>query len=115
MRSAEHKALVAVDLGAQSCRVSLLRFLHGTPYTGVVHRFRNAPVVTPAGVRWDIAAILEQHEHRQRPLLAALDLVSIGNRLPRAHLLRRARRHDRARRIHRQRVDRVLAAGQRAG
>jgi rhamnulokinase len=59
MRSSGHKALVAVDLGAQSCRVSLLRFLQGTPYTDVVHRFRNAPVVTPTGLRWDIAAILE--------------------------------------------------------
>ena len=59
MRSSGHKALVAVDLGAQSCRVSLLRFLQGTPYTDVVHRFRNAPVVTPTGIRWDIAAILE--------------------------------------------------------
>jgi rhamnulokinase len=59
MRSSGHKALIAVDLGAQSCRVSLLRFHQGSPYTDVVHRFRNAPVVTPSGVRWNIGAILE--------------------------------------------------------
>jgi rhamnulokinase len=59
MPSSEHKALVAVDLGAQSCRVSLLRFYQGDPHFDVVHRFRNGPLVTSAGVRWDIAAIIE--------------------------------------------------------
>jgi len=59
MRLSDNKALVAVDLGAQSCRVSLLRFPQENPHIDVVHRFRNAPVVTPAGVRWDIGAILD--------------------------------------------------------
>jgi rhamnulokinase len=59
MGSSGHKALIAVDLGAQSCRVSLLRFYQGNPYTDVIHRFRNAPTVTPSGVRWNIGAILE--------------------------------------------------------
>ncbi len=59
MHSSQHKALVAVDLGAQSCRVSLLRFHQGNPHFDIVHRFRNGPVVTSNGVRWDIGAILE--------------------------------------------------------
>ena len=80
MRSSGHKALVAVDLGAQSCRVSLLRFLQGTPYTDVVHRFRNAPLVTPTGVRWDIAAILEGVEAGLRLCagIATEGVASIG-------------------------------------
>jgi len=59
MRWSQNKALVAVDLGAQSCRVSLLRFSQDHPHIDIVHRFRNAPIVTPAGVRWDIGAILD--------------------------------------------------------
>ncbi len=78
MRSSGHKALVAIDLGAQSCRVSLLRFLQGTPYTDVLHRFRNAPVVTPTGVRWDIAAILEGIEAGLR-LCAGIATEGIGS------------------------------------
>jgi rhamnulokinase len=59
MRLPDNKALVAVDLGAQSCRVSLLRFPQDHPQIDIVHRFRNAPVVTASGVRWDIGAILD--------------------------------------------------------
>jgi rhamnulokinase len=55
----ENKALVAVDLGAQSCRVSLLRFDRGHPHVDIVHRFGNGPIVTPTAVRWDIGAILD--------------------------------------------------------
>jgi rhamnulokinase len=52
-----NKALVAVDLGAQSCRVSLLR-LHGAkPELRIVHRFPNSPVSTARGLRWDIQRI----------------------------------------------------------
>ena len=38
------KALVAIDLGAESCRVSLLRWHAGVPHITLVHRFANAPV-----------------------------------------------------------------------
>ena len=55
----ENKALVAVDLGAQSCRVSLLRFDRDNPHIDIVHRFRNGPIVTSTAVRWDIGAILD--------------------------------------------------------
>src|SRR5579863_1940239 len=52
-------ALVAADLGAQSCRVSLLRWKQGQPQIHVVHRFSNAPITTQHGLRWDIGRIFD--------------------------------------------------------
>ena len=49
--------LVAVDLGAESCRVSLLRWVEGEPEIRLVHRFANSARDTENGLRWDIAAI----------------------------------------------------------
>ncbi len=57
--SANRAALVAVDLGAQSCRVSLLRRKQSHPHIEVVHRFPNAPIATDAGLRWNIESILD--------------------------------------------------------
>jgi len=57
--AANQKALVAIDLGAQSCRVSLLRWKRNEPEIEVVHRFANAPISTPGGLCWDINAIFE--------------------------------------------------------
>ncbi len=59
MSSAAHdaRALVAVDLGAESCRVSLLRFANGEPRAQLVHRFPNAPVATAQGLVWPLEAI----------------------------------------------------------
>ena len=50
------RALVAVDLGAESCRVSLLRWHGDTPEVTLVHRFPNGPVEDD-GLRWPLAAI----------------------------------------------------------
>ena len=50
---------MAADLGAQSCRVSLLRWTGGEPEIRVVHRFLNAPIQTEQGLRWDITRIVE--------------------------------------------------------
>jgi rhamnulokinase len=55
----DRKAVVAVDLGAQSCRVSILRWNHGEPEITVVHRFANEPISTNEGLRWDLDAICE--------------------------------------------------------
>ncbi|MCU1317944.1 MAG: Carbohydrate kinase, partial [Candidatus Acidoferrum typicum] len=55
--SGKRAALVAVDLGAQSCRVSLLRWIQGRPRIHVIHRFPNAPIATQGGLRWDIGRI----------------------------------------------------------
>ncbi len=51
------RALLAVDLGAESCRVSLLRWIAGKPAIVVVHRFPNAPRESEGGLRWDLGAI----------------------------------------------------------
>ena len=50
-------ALVAVDLGAESCRVSLLRWAGGVPRVELVRRFANAPVEMEGGLRWDLSQI----------------------------------------------------------
>ncbi len=51
------RALVAIDLGAESCRVSLLRWLPGGPQSTLVHRFSNGAVDTGNGLRWPLAKI----------------------------------------------------------
>src|SRR5208282_1371008 len=55
--AANQKALVAIDLGAQSCRVSLLHWNRNEPEIQLVHRFSNAPISKPQGLCWDIDAI----------------------------------------------------------
>jgi rhamnulokinase len=57
--AANGKVLVAIDLGAQSCRVSLLRWNGNEPEIEVVHRFSNAPISTPDGLCWEIDVTLE--------------------------------------------------------
>jgi rhamnulokinase len=53
----QHPVLVAVDLGAESCRVSLLRWTGGQPEIRLVHRFANSARNEGNGLRWNIAAI----------------------------------------------------------
>lgn len=57
LRPSDTRALVAVDLGAESCRVSLLRWQSRKPSITLVHRFANAPRATDDGLRWDLAMI----------------------------------------------------------
>ena len=54
---ADRRALVAVDLGAESCRVSLLRWVEGRPEIRLVHRFANAPREVEGGLHWDLAMV----------------------------------------------------------
>jgi rhamnulokinase len=54
---ADERALIAVDLGAESCRVSLLRWVAGRPEITLVHRFANAPREVVGGLRWDLEMI----------------------------------------------------------
>lgn len=54
---ADARALVTIDMGAESCRVSLLRWIDGRPHIGVIHRFANSPVAGPLGLTWDIEKI----------------------------------------------------------
>ena len=58
--------MIAVDLGAGSCRVSLLRWADGVPDVAVVHRFPNAPVQDGDALRWDLDAICEGVDHGLR-------------------------------------------------
>ena len=51
-------ARIAIDLGAESCRVSLLRWLSGKPSIEVIHRIPNGPVHRGASLHWPLATIL---------------------------------------------------------
>jgi rhamnulokinase len=51
------RALIAVDLGAESCRVSLLRWIHSRPEITLVHRFPNAPREVNGCLKWDLRMI----------------------------------------------------------
>ena len=50
-------ATVAVDLGAESCRVSLLRWSDGGPRITLVHRIANGPIAQGEQLRWNLQAI----------------------------------------------------------
>jgi rhamnulokinase len=52
------RARVAIDLGAESCRVSLLRWRDGIPQIELIHRISNAPVHVNGSLRWPFNTIL---------------------------------------------------------
>jgi rhamnulokinase len=54
---ADMRASIAVDLGAESCRVSLLRWVEGRPVITLVHRFANAPREVSGGLHWELEMI----------------------------------------------------------
>src|ERR1039458_7378462 len=54
----DSRASIAVDLGAESCRVSLLRWKAGRAAIELVHRFPNNPREIDGGLRWDLAGIV---------------------------------------------------------
>lgn len=54
----DQRASIAVDLGAESCRVSLLRWKNGRPGIELVHRFANNPREIDGGLRWDLNNIV---------------------------------------------------------
>jgi rhamnulokinase len=54
---ADKRASIAVDLGAESCRVSLLRWRERRPEITLVHRFANAPRESEGGLHWDLKMI----------------------------------------------------------
>ena len=58
----DQRALVAIDLGAESCRVSLLRWEDGRPSIHLVRRFPNDAIARPDGLRWNIHRILSELE-----------------------------------------------------
>ncbi len=52
------RARVAIDLGAGSCRVSLLRWRDGRPTIELIHRIPNGPVHVDGSLRWPFDTIL---------------------------------------------------------
>ena len=54
----DKRALIAVDLGAESCRVSLFRWRHGRAQIELIHRFGNAPDPHLYGLRWNLDRIV---------------------------------------------------------
>lgn len=54
---ADTRALIAVDLGAESCRVSLLRWHDGKPQIELVHRFGHQ-AEDRNGLRWNLTKIV---------------------------------------------------------
>jgi rhamnulokinase len=59
LQPSDPRASIAVDLGAESCRVSLLRWNGDRPTIELVHRFPNNPREMADGhLHWDLAAIV---------------------------------------------------------
>jgi rhamnulokinase len=54
----QEPARVAIDLGAESCRVSLLRWVNGNPAIEVIHRIPNGPVHEGDSLHWPLDSIL---------------------------------------------------------
>jgi rhamnulokinase len=73
-------ARVAVDLGAESCRVSLLRWNESGPRITLVHRIPNGPLAHGDQLRWDLQAIWAGVEEglRRCAALAVEGIASIG-------------------------------------
>jgi rhamnulokinase len=73
-------SVVAVDLGAESCRVSLLQWIEEEPRIRLVHRFSNAPVLRGSHLYWDLNLVLRGVEEGLRACaeLAAEGIASIG-------------------------------------
>ena len=78
--SADRHAVVAVDLGAQSCRVSLLRWRPEGPHIELVHRIPNAPVVRDGQLRWNLDAITAAADEglRRCAAIAEEGIAAIG-------------------------------------
>ncbi len=74
------RASIAVDLGAESCRVCLLRWTDGRPSIQVAHRIANNPREIDGGLHWDLSAIVNGLEDglRQCAALAPEGIRSIA-------------------------------------
>jgi rhamnulokinase len=54
----QQPARIAIDLGAESCRVSLLRWDNNQPSIQVIHRIANGPIHRGPCMHWPLATIL---------------------------------------------------------
>jgi rhamnulokinase len=79
--AADRRAFIAVDLGAESCRVCLLRWLGDEPDIRLVLRVPNGPVRSSDGyLRWPLKTIIEGVEEgvRRCSQLAPEGIASIA-------------------------------------
>ena len=60
MSPEDQRAMIAIDLGAESCRVSLLRWRDGQPQIELVHRHANGPISLHGELHWDLKQITQQ-------------------------------------------------------
>jgi rhamnulokinase len=67
----QERARIAIDLGAESCRVSLLRWHGSKPAIEVIHRIPNGPVHRADGLHWPFETILAELEVGMRKAAAA--------------------------------------------
>ncbi|MGA2338930.1 MAG: FGGY-family carbohydrate kinase [Terracidiphilus sp.] len=76
----QEAARVAVDLGAESCRVSLLRWINSEPVVEVIHRIPNGPQRHGDSLCWPLTRILAGLEEGLRKAAAAAPegVASIG-------------------------------------
>ena len=76
----QEPARIAIDLGAESCRVSLLRWKNGEPEIAVVHRIPNGPVHRGHCLYWPLDSILAGLEEglRKAALAAPEGIASIA-------------------------------------
>ncbi|MCU1253098.1 MAG: Carbohydrate kinase, FGGY-like protein [Edaphobacter sp.] len=76
----DRRASIAVDLGAESCRVSLLRWVADKAEITLVHRFANAPREVDGGLHWDLEMIEAGLGHglRQSAAIATEGVRSIA-------------------------------------
>ncbi len=76
----QQPARVAIDLGAESCRVSLLRWDGGKPVIDLMHRIPNGPMHRGNSLHWPIETILAGLEEGLRKAADAAPegIASIG-------------------------------------
>ena len=76
----QEAARVAIDLGAESCRVSLLRWTSGRPSIEVIHRIPNGPVRQGDSLCWPLTRILAGLDEglRKAAMAAPEGIASIG-------------------------------------
>lgn len=77
---ADRRAIVAVDLGAQSCRVSLLRWLPNGPSLQLVHRVANAPVAIGDHLHWNLSLLCAAADEGMRrcAAIATEGIAAVG-------------------------------------
>jgi len=78
MSAIELPCIVAIDLGAESCRVSVLRWQDGSPQIQVLHRFANGPIERDGSLYWEFDRILSELHQGLRLCCDVPSIASIG-------------------------------------